>query len=90
MNIWEMTQESRTQSGLTKKIDASVFIYVFWGIVLNTLLVYKLIYFRSKHAKTLKTVVFLIILYFNHFCTSLFCTRLWLLCSSNASTISGT
>ena len=26
-----MTQESRTQSGLTKKIDASIFIYALWG-----------------------------------------------------------
>lgn len=31
VNIWEMTRESRIQSGLTKKIDASVFVYVFLG-----------------------------------------------------------
>lgn len=44
-------QESRTESGLTKKTDASVIIYLFFWIGLNTLLVYKPTYSRSKHDK---------------------------------------
>lgn len=30
VSIWEVMQESRTQSGLTKKTDASVIIYLFF------------------------------------------------------------